>query len=145
MYLLLSSEGTTTEFLKATSIKQNSYYLGIPVEFRFYNTDYHFIRSYTKLGAVFNYRVSTSTNIDFTDYRMDVYEKEMAAQVDKPNSFNAMGYACFGLRAGRENGPSLNIELQCPAFVITPDSSSLTKPNTGAGLQITLQFPIGSK
>jgi len=145
MYLFLSSEGTTTNFAKARKISQNSQYLGIPVEFRWYLPSYHFVRSYVKLGATVNYRIATSTKVKFTDDIMNQYNSDIENQVEKPDSFYSMGYAAVGFRFGKQYGPSVNIEAVLPSFVMTTNSSSLTNPLTGIGAQVTFQFPMNFK
>ncbi len=145
MYLFLSSEGTTTNFAKARKISQNSQYLGVPLEFRWYLPSYHFVRSYVKLGATVNYRIATSTRVTFTDEMMNQYDGDIESQVKKPDSFYSMGYASVGLRVGKQYGPSINFEAVMPAFEITTNSSSLTTPITGFGVQVTFQFPMNFK
>jgi hypothetical protein len=142
LYLLLSSEGSTTEYLRASSINENSDYLGIPFEGRFYTSGYHFVRFYLKAGAVLNYRINTDYHIDFTDNSMSQYETRMTAELGEPDTFNAVIYGGGGLRLGRLNGLSMNIEALCPSFVLTPNSSRLTTPIAGGGVMITLQFPL---
>jgi len=145
MYLFLSSDGTTTNFAKARKIAQNSQYLGIPLEFRWYLPGYHFVRSYVKLGATLNYRIATSTKVTFTDDIMNQYNSDIVNQVRKPDSFYSMGYAAVGLRFGKQYGPSVNLEAVVPSFVFTTNSSSLTNPLSGFGVQVTLQFPMNFK
>jgi hypothetical protein len=145
MYLLLSSSGTTTEFLKATSIRQDNDYLGIPIEFRYYISHYHFFRSYLRMGAVINYRIQTKTDIVCANDAMAGYEKELTDRIEKPNSFYSIAYGGFGVRFGKEYGPSLNIEAHVPSVIITPYSSTLTDANIGSGIEITLQIPLNSK
>lgn len=145
MYLFVSSEGTTTNFAKATKISQTSQYMGIPVEFRWYLPSYHFVRSYVKLGATFNYRIATTTRATFTTDVANEFNSDIESKVGKPDSFYSMGYAAIGLRYGKEYGPSVNIEGVLPSFVFTPNSSSLTNPLTGVGVQVTIQFPLNFK
>jgi|WetSurMetagenome_2_1015567.scaffolds.fasta_scaffold00134_4 hypothetical protein len=142
MYLLLSSEGSTTEYLRASSINENSDYLGIPFEGRFYTSAYHFVRFYLKAGAVLNYRIKSDYHIDFTDSSMSQYETRLTTKLGEPDSFNAVIFGGGGIRLGRLNGPSMNIEALYPSFVLTPNSSRLTTPIAGGGVMITLQFPL---
>ncbi len=145
-YWLYRQEGTETEFLKIREIIQKTDYLGIPLEIRFLLPKRpHTLLLYVKLGAEINFRVNTSTNVVFKDPLMEIYEKDISDQVEKPGAVSFAMYSGAGFRIGTDQKPSVSIEACFPYFILTSHSSGLLHPLFGGGFQLNFQVPIKCK
>jgi hypothetical protein len=140
---LLRQEGIYTEYVRIRSITQNSYYVGIPLEVRFFPNRREFrFQHYLKLGVAINYQVHTRYKTEFYDKQMRIYAGTVEAQLGKPNPFNAYIYPAIGFKIGRSSSPWVNLEIYCSAL-ITPRTISFLKDGAGVGLQFSVQFPVG--
>ncbi len=143
-FLLYSVSGTTTEFLKANGIIQNNDFIGIPIEAKYY-TSHHFVCFFVKLGGIMNYRINTNTDIVFSNSAMEQYEDVMAEKIKPADRFNAFVYGGAGLRIGRDDSPSVSVEIHNPILAVNPDSFSFIKPEYGMGLQVSFTIPLNNK
>jgi hypothetical protein len=145
-YWLNSTDGLDTEYLKVKEIEQNTNYLGVPVEIRFFTGRRpHLFRFYLKLGAEINCLVQTSKNVVFADYAMNPYKGEVTSKIAKPKSFYGSVYGGAGLRIGKDLKPSFSIEASLPYLVLSQKSFGLVNPDAGGGFQLNFQIPIKSK
>jgi hypothetical protein len=142
-YWLYRQEGTETEFLKIKEIRQNTGYLGIPVELRYFvSRRPRLFQLYGKLGAVVDFRVSTRTRVEFKDPAMEIFEKNISDQVDQPGPVSFAMYAGSGFKIGTDQKPSVSVEACFPFFILTAKSSGMLRPLFGGGFQLTFQVPI---
>jgi hypothetical protein len=66
-YFVLNLDATTTELLRVKAISQPAYYLGVPIEFRFIPFEKRRFKAYVKVSTDFNFKLQSSTNVDFVD------------------------------------------------------------------------------
>jgi hypothetical protein len=138
----LSQENLTTDYVKIRDIAQNSYYLGIPLEVRFFPNNHDwFVQHYLKLGAVFNYRLSTTHRVNFQNAAMNRYEETVANQMEDPENFNVYIYPVIGLKIAR--CPWFNLEFHLPFAITNRKVSAFIQPDTGVGIQFSVQIPLG--
>jgi hypothetical protein len=142
LYFLYQHTGTTTEYLRLNSITQNSTYVGFPLELRVYPNHIHRVQVYYKLGADFNFLVSSQTHMDFFNKAMDVYEKEAVKTIEDPWKSYTCIYVAAGLKIGRNNKPGFNLEVNAPSFIMYNKNKSLVEPMAGIGVQLGLQLPL---
>jgi hypothetical protein len=141
---LLRQEGMHTDYVRIRSITQNNYYIGIPLEIRFFPNGRELpFQHYFKLGAAFNYRVHTEYKTKFYDKQMQAHAGTIEAQLGEPNFFNSYIYPSFGFKIGRSSSPWINVEVHLPGALVTPQSISFFEDGAGIGLQISAQLPLG--
>ncbi|GHT02147.1 hypothetical protein AGMMS49525_05140 [Bacteroidia bacterium] len=139
---LLRQDRLTTDYAKIQNITQNSYYVGVPLEFRFFPNNHDwFFQHYFKLGAAFNYRLSTNNSVTFQNAAMNRHAQTVEDQVDKPQDFNAYLYPVIGFKMARL--PWFNLELHFPCGMFSSEGSAFIRPNAGFGIQFSVQIPLG--
>jgi hypothetical protein len=141
-YLLNKQEGTTTEFLKVKQINQNSKYLGVPVELRYFLFNIVKVRVYLKGSAEFNYRLKTNTNVMFYNPEMEPFEAEVEAKFDEPADFHLLISGGGGLKLGDESKTNLSLEAIFFSQYLSDKISGLAKPVSGGGFQVNVQIPF---
>jgi hypothetical protein len=142
---------THTEYIKIRNIKQNSYYLGFPVEARFFPNKRELpVQFYLKTGAVFNYRIHTDNKVKFQNPVMETYAETVRRQADQNlKDFNSYMFLGVGLKVGRFHAgkrkyiPHFNVEVHVLDIMLTDKASSFIRANAGFGCQMTVQIPIG--
>jgi len=135
---------TSADYLAIQKIRQNNYYIGIPLECRVLlkKRTYSFFNPYFKLGTSINYLVSTNNSITFNDPAMIRYNREVSEQINKPKSFYAWIYPVFGFRLGKMENVWFNMEVNFPGFLIEDKVHPFTRTDVGMGLQLSLQIPL---
>ncbi|MCL1934608.1 MAG: PorT family protein [Candidatus Azobacteroides sp.] len=141
---LFRQNETTTDYLSIRKIRQKSYYLGIPLEFRFLlkKRTSSFFNPYVKLGAAINYRVSTTNSVTFFDSAMTQYAGAVSEQIEKPDAFYAWVYPAFGLKFGKIKNIWFNVEAHFPGFIIKNKALPFIRTDVGIGSQISIQIPL---
>ncbi|MDR3193954.1 MAG: hypothetical protein LBT76_01510 [Tannerella sp.] len=144
-------EGVETDYVRVRAVRQESCYLGVPLEIRFFpnNRELPF-QHYFKLGAIFNRRLQTENRIDFPDDAMSRYADSVRDGIEAPANFNARLYPAFGFkiggfRVGAGRFPWINVEAHFPGIMLASGASSFIKSysNSGIGLQFSVQVPLG--
>jgi hypothetical protein len=139
---LLRQDQLTTDYVKIRNIAKNSYYIGVPLEFRFFPNNHDwFFQHYIKLGAVFNYRFLTNNNVKFQDKAMNHHSETVDKQIDNPKNFNAYIYPAIGFKLAR--CPWLNVEVHFPCEMFNPKGSTYFRTDAGIGVQFSVQLPLG--
>ena len=140
-----------TEYIKIREITQNSYYLGIPIEAKFYpNKRELAAQIYFKTGVVFNYRIHTNNKIKFQNTSSEANAETISDQVNQNlKDFNSYMFVGCGLKIGRHHSnhkkhiPHMNIEAHVLNIMFTDKASSFIRTNAGLGVQLSVQIPLG--
>ena len=148
---LLHQDDVNTEYVKINDITQNSYYLGIPLEFRFFPNKRELpFQIYFKAGSVFNYRIHTNNKVNFQNKQMNINTETVGNQVNNSiDDFNAYMFFKMGFKIGsykatsQRKFPYINIELVALNLMLTDKASSFMRTNAGLGFQLTAQIPLG--
>ena len=138
-----NNTGDTIEF-KIREISQVSSFIGIPVELIYMPfRARRMVSFYFKLGAEFNFLCASKTTIQFYEPPTTTSDQNVVThEVGNPDSFFSSIYGGAGIHLGKESKPGFNVEISVPAIFITSNSSSLTTPLFGAGLQFGFRIPI---
>ena len=148
---LLNQDGVNTEYVKIRDITQNSYYLGIPFDFRFFlNKREKPAQFYFKIGSVFNFCLRTNNRVNFQNENMNIHTGTVVDQaIQSVQDFNAYMYMGMGLKIGnykaegRRTFPYINIEIHFFNQMLTEDEPSFIKTDGGVGIQLSVQIPLG--
>jgi len=145
---MLRQDETATDYLIMDKIGQKNYYLGVPVEVRYFlkkkrnrNKKSSF-NAYAKMGTSVNYCFLSSNSIRFHDPAMNKYTNAIEEQIDKPSPFNAWIYPAFGFRMGRMQNFWINAEFHGPGFLIGEKAHPFIRQDAGMGIQISVQIPL---
>jgi hypothetical protein len=146
-YWMVSQEGLLTDYLTIRKCSQKSYYLGIPLEMRFFTNrrDLPF-QIYFKVGSAVNYRLLTDNKIIFREPSMDKYAGAVDEGIGKPDRFHVYVYPAIGFKIGRYrtgHSPWFNLEFHVPGILFQSSVSSFSKSKTGLGASLTVQIPLG--
>jgi hypothetical protein len=148
---MIHQDETYTEYVKIRDIKQNSYFLGIPVELKFFPNKRELpVQFYLKTGAVFNYRIHTNNKVKFENQSMRIHSGKINNYTKQYiNDFNSYMFLGLGFKIGRHHTdnkryiPHVNIELHALNIMLTEKASSFMKAYAGFGLQLSAQIPLG--
>lgn len=145
-YLRYKSDAMGTEYTRVNNITEDNNYLGIPLELRFIPFQYTSWGFYAKVGVDLNLKVSSKTSIDFTSESMKAYEQEVMSSVDtKTSTVYSSFYSSIGVKYGKKNHVTCNLDIFLPSYILTSNNSSLVVPEMYNGFQFTVQFPINRK
>jgi len=148
---LLHEDDVYTEFVKIREINQNNYYLGVPLEFRFFPNKRELpVQFYVKGGSTFNYRLFTNNKVKFQNKSMNSNAETVGDQANSTlRNFNAYMFAGFGLKIGGfstgygKKFPYINVEAHILNIMLTDKASSFMRTNAGLGFQLSAQIPLG--
>lgn len=131
-----------TEYLKIENIYQNSHYMGIPVELKYFISVPVKLRLYLKVGTEFNLLLVSRNQIDFKNPAMNKYETIVSDQIADAGKIDIELYGAGGLKYGNDDNLSVSLELVAPSFSLISSDEALVKSFAGAGFQITVQYPL---
>jgi hypothetical protein len=141
-YVNFNQDGMNTEYAKVRELKQNTSYLGIPLELRYYPKKERRIRLYYKAGVSFNLQVGSKSDIAFVNAGMEPYRNDVLKVVEKASPYYTTFHLGLGLKVGKFEKPGICIEAYAPIGVIFPDNSYFVYPIAGGGIQIMARIPI---
>ena len=143
-------EGLNTDYIKIDDIRQKSYLLSIPFEFRYFMNKRELpFQTYFKIGASMNYPIKTENWVNFTDKNMEKYRNIVKNQLSgNENSISAFFFGAFGFKIGKYKEerwiPWGNLELHFPYLLLTKKSFEFTGNGyLGIGFQCSFEIPIG--
>jgi len=144
-----SEDGMTTNYLKIKDISQKNYYIGIPIEVRFFPNERDYpVRQYFILGTSLNFLATSTEDVSFKNSAMNKYTPDVLNQIGRANSFTQCIYVGAGLKIGRTNHPFGTVEFHFPVFMMANDKPNALVKTDGAvgfGLQTSLQIPLFKK
>ena len=142
----ISENKTSTNYVKIKSITQKNYYLGVPMEIRFFpNEKDYVVRHYFILGTALNFLLASTNEVAFVNPAMEKHSAEIASQINEPNFFYGLFYVGIGLKFGKMNYPFGNLEVHFPiATYGNTKSDAFLKMigYGGAAFRTTLYIPI---
>ncbi|MDR1380516.1 MAG: hypothetical protein LBJ47_03450 [Tannerella sp.] len=137
---VLDRNDLVTDYVKIRNLEQNSYYLGVPLELRFFPNRRELpFQLYFKIGAVLNCRVATVNQVDFVNNAMERYEDEVDRQMANPSTFSAYIYPAIGFKISRY--PWINMEVHLGNVML--QTYSFVETDAGLGFQFSVQIPLG--
>jgi hypothetical protein len=137
---------TTTNYLRINEINQTNYYLGIPMEIRYFlhrKKYFGFI-----LGTSYNFLLASTDDVRFVNADMKKYASNVKENLEKPDFFQGCVYAGFGVNAGRAHHPHVSFEFYFPTIMYgrKGKTNSFTKTeggvSAGFGMRVALQIPF---
>jgi hypothetical protein len=146
----LREDGTTTDFVHLASLSQISRSVGVPMEVRWFpNARELPVQIYFKAGVVVDWCFSTKNDVQFYDLSMYRYADEVSQNIGEHAALSALIFLGFGLKiggfkVGRYKFPWINLELHVLDASLTRQAFEFIKPYYGAGLQASIQIPIGA-
>lgn len=143
-YVIYNQEGMDTEYAKVREITQNADYLGVPLEIRIYPRKERRINYYFKTGISFNLKISSRSDIVFSNDFMEQYQNEIFRLVEKAGQYYTGFIFGMGLRIGKSEKPGFFIEATAPAGVFYPGKSNFVDPLAGGGFQLMARIPFKS-
>jgi len=151
-YWKFGEENVTTDYLRIQKITGQNYWLGIPLEFRFFpNRRDIWVQHYFKLGYSYNMRIGSHNSVSFENAEMNKYASDVAGQIAQSSSNYSYFYPAFGLKIGRFKNdkhrfPWINLEFHFPGVLFAENVSPFFKKNVniGVGFQISVQIPLGT-
>ena len=142
----ISEDGPNTNYVRINNISQRNYYIGIPMEMKFFPRDIdYFVRHYFVLGTVLNFLIVSDNNVSFQDAAMKKYTSDVLEHIGKPSDFHGQLYMGFGLKIGKTNHPFGNFEFHFPVYMIANDRpNAFVKAEGAFGCEVKaiLQIPL---
>ncbi len=144
-YLLANQSSTSSEIFRVTEINQSSYFIGLPLELRFFTSQNRFFRFYFKTSVDFSYKLSTKNDVVFYNNIMENYTDDVVNKFGNPNPFHCNLNFGAGIKLGKEGKFNFNIEAFAASIKTVKTNSSLVETGIGGGLQINLLMPLKFK
>jgi len=144
----ISETETKTDYVRIKNITQNNYYIGIPLQIKFFpNEKDYFVRHYFVFGTALNFLIASPISVTFKDKKMDVYASQVLNQIGKPSIFQGYLYGGIGLKIGNSKYPFGVIEFHLNYMYGKNNEKALAnnKNKFGLGVQTTLQIPTARK
>ena len=143
----VSEKDLITNYVRITDIKQNSLYIGIPIEMLVYTykRDIRF-RHFFKWGTSLNFLLWSKTTPYFENAAMNKYADKVKNDIEKRDRFTPTGFIGMGFKIGRMNRPFGTFEFRMP-FVLKENTgfSSFAESSVGFEFQTSINFPTGKK
>ena len=147
----IRQDETYTEYVRIRKITQNSIYVGIPFEVKFFTNKREMpAQFYVKTGAVLNHRINTNNKIAFHNQSMEVHGETISKYTNRNlEDFNGYLFLGCGLKIGRYSAdkrryaPIMNIEIHAVNVMFEEEGSSFIRTTSGFGFQLTAQIPLG--
>ena len=144
----ISENDLTTHYTRVKNIKQNRFYVGVPVEITFYTYGKRDlpVRHYCKGGVSLNFLLASKTTPYFADVAMNRYADKVINDVKNAPSpfFTPAFFIGTGMKIGRMNRPFGTIEIRMP-FTINASFSSFIASSVGLEFQTAIYFPLREK
>ena len=136
-----------TDYIKIKSISQRNYYLGVPLEIRYFpNEKDYFARFYLVAGTTFGFLLASDNEIVFSNPAMEKYTPQVMEHIGKPNSFYGTFYTGAGIKLGKLDHICGRIEMHIPTFTYVNMNNELNLftriDPVSFGFQATLLIPI---
>ena len=144
----VSETETNTNYVKINKISQKNYYVGIPLELKFFPREKDYpVRHYFIVGGVLNFLAAVDNDVSFQNAAMKKHASEVSDQIGKPSGFHGNVYGGFGLKMGSTSHPFGLLEFHLPVYMFANGNpNSFVKGGVfGMGAQTTLQIPIFAK
>lgn len=133
------------EYLRVKGIKQNSHYLGIPLELRYYfKSTLNTFRMYAMAETDFDFLIGNTDKVYFYDPEMEPYQSQVFSHYADPDKLNASTYLGGGFQVGDLSGIGVGFNVLLHVADLTGSTGMLTTSPTWAGfkLQIELLIPL---
>ena len=146
----VAEDDLTTHYARVKEVKQNSIYLGIPVEMLIYTYKRERpVRHYFRWGVNFNFLFWSATTPYFETEAMNKYANKVKNDLNKLNnsvmpSFTSAAFIGTGLKIGRMNRPFGTIEIRVP-IGINSSFSSFVNSSVGFEFQAAVYIPLEGK
>ena len=134
------------EYLRVKGIEQNSHYLGIPLELRYYfNSSSNSFRMYLAAEADIDFLVGNRNKVNFLDKDgMAPFAEQVTSHYANPDPMNASAYFGAGFQVGDRKGIGIGFNWLIHLFEINGTTGMLPTKSKLAGskLQIELLIPL---
>jgi hypothetical protein len=137
-----------TDYIKIKSISQRNYYLGVPLEVRFFPNDKdYFARFYIVAGTSLNFLLASKDEVLFSNIAMEKHTSQVLQYIGTPNALWGTLYGGVGVKIGKLDRPCGRIEVHAPVLTYGYNkSNSFTNMDVaGMGFQATFLIPFATK
>lgn len=142
-YLRVKSEGYNTDYARVRAIKENTNYLGVPLEIKYIPFDFDFISFYVKLSGELAYKINSTTDIVFKEQEMEQYQQSVLADLNvNVSSIYSSIYASIGSTVKFSDHLFGSLDIFFPSFYMTEKNSGLVNITNISGVQLSLTVPF---
>jgi hypothetical protein len=140
-YFMTRQTDNSIEYLKVEEINESSHYIGIPLKVNWYPFPEHFFTFYFNAGLEFNYRVSTKTNVVFTNSEMNPFSDAVTDRLEQPRNVTSIIGTSVGVKIGQSKKVICTIEAG-PSGFLSNRTSSIVDLKGGFGAQLNFKFVL---
>jgi len=133
-YFMVAQTDNSLEYLKIKEINESSDYLGIPLSISYAPFGEHLFTVYFKAGLEFNYRLSTTTTVEFVNPEMKQHNDDVVDQLREPGNLNAVFNTATGVRIKAGQKLMFSLEAGPCAFLTENNSRVVNTQGTFGGL-----------
>ncbi|MEA4937820.1 MAG: hypothetical protein VB102_14470 [Paludibacter sp.] len=142
-YLRVKNEGYNTYYARVRAIKENTNYLGVPLEVKYIPFQFDFISFYVKLTGELAYNINSTTDIVFREPEMEQYQRLVLTDLNvETNPLYASIYASIGSTVKFSENLFGSLDIFFPSFYMTEKNSGLVNMTNISGVQVSLTVPF---
>ena len=144
-YYLYKQDSLRTDYLKVKTIKQQTDYISIPIELKYYwfRRPYR-VSPYVIVGTEIRYRMKSKTSLQMYEKSMNIFEDELLEDVSIPRNMQMTLHGGIGIKLGKEGKPTLHAEANVPFLFLPKKSYGIINPDVAGGIRISAQFPLNN-
>ena len=140
LYWRVAENDEQTFLVRLCKMRQESYYVGIPVSLRLVPCGLDETSVFIRVGASFNWRTGCRNMAYAKHQSMEMAEKDIESQMGKPDNFQIPLWASVGVQFGHSHNACLELMLPYTLRHAQP-SSIITYHGTAVGLQFSYRIP----
>lgn len=142
-YLMVKSEGLNTDYARVKAIRENTNYLGVPLEIKYIPFEFVNILFYVKLSAELGYRINTSTDIEFKLSEMESYQSTVLSDLNiEANPLYSSIYSSIGTTIKLSKNLFCSLDVFLPSFYMSENNSGLVNMTNISGVQFSVTIPL---
>jgi len=142
-FLRVKSEGYNTDYARVRAIKENTNYLGVPLEIKYIPFDFDFMSFYVKLSGELAYKINSATDIVFKEPEMEQYQRSVLTDLNvEANPLYSSIYASIGSTVKFSENLFCSLDIFFPSFYMTEKNSGLVNMTNISGVQISVTVPF---
>lgn len=142
-FLRVKSEGLNTEYARVKAIRENTNYIGVPLEIKYIPFEFNIISFYVKLSAELAYMVNSSTDIEFKQPEMESYQHSVLTDLNiESNPLYSSIYSSIGATIKLNKNIFCSLDVFLPSFYMTENNSGLVNMTNISGAQISVTVPF---
>lgn len=140
-YFMVEQTDNSIEYLRVKEINETSNYIGVPFAVNWTPFGERLFTFYFKAGVEVNFRLNTTTTVDFVDPALKAYNDDVTDHFREAGNVSALFNTGGGIRFRAGSKLRLSFEAGPSAF-LTNDGSRIVNTLGAVGGQLSIQLAL---